>query len=170
MTSPSFDFEAANGVLEQVAQERLRQHDKFGEQNWTDYGPDNPVPLVSEAEVTEAREMCQKAADAGVVSWDLILYEELAEAFAETEPDRLRAELLQVAAVVVAWIEAIDRRAAAADRYAEIRTGLEAENDDVARRQQMSDFVEGSEVPADIGFLPTSEWPKPIDSRFEGGI
>lgn len=36
-----------------------------------------------------------------------------AEALAESDPARLRAELVQVAAVAVCWIEAIDRRATA---------------------------------------------------------
>ena len=36
---------------------------------------------------------------------------ELSEALAETDPTRLRAELLQVAAVAVRWVTAIDERA-----------------------------------------------------------
>jgi hypothetical protein len=34
----------------------------------------------------------------------------VAEALAEDDPTLLRAELIQVAAVAVAWVEAIDRR------------------------------------------------------------
>lgn len=45
-------------------------------------------------------------------AWRHILDEEVAEALAETDPERLRAELVQVAAVAVQWIEALDRRAA----------------------------------------------------------
>ena len=41
-----------------------------------------------------------------------ILAEEVAEVYAESDPDRLRAELIQVAAVCVQWIEAIDGRSA----------------------------------------------------------
>lgn len=36
--------------------------------------------------------------------------EEVLEAFAEADPDRLRAELVQVAAVATKWIQALDRR------------------------------------------------------------
>ena len=35
------------------------------------------------------------------------------EAFAESDPDKLRTELIQVAAVAVAWIESIDRNSEA---------------------------------------------------------
>lgn len=41
-----------------------------------------------------------------------MLLEEVAEAFAESDDARLRAELVQVAAVAQAWIESIDRRSA----------------------------------------------------------
>jgi hypothetical protein len=41
--------------------------------------------------------------------------EEVREAMAESDPAKLRVELVQVAAVSVAWIEALDRRMDAAD-------------------------------------------------------
>ena len=50
----------------------------------------------------------------GSVTFEHILTEEWAEAMAESDPDALRAELVQVAAVAVQWIEAIDIRAAPA--------------------------------------------------------
>lgn len=42
--------------------------------------------------------------------WRTILAEEVYEAFAETDPARLRHELVQVAAVAAAWVEDIDSR------------------------------------------------------------
>lgn len=42
--------------------------------------------------------------------WDLIMMEEVAEAFAETDLEKARAELIQVAAVAISAIENIDRR------------------------------------------------------------
>lgn len=39
-----------------------------------------------------------------------LLREELAEAFMESDPARLREELIQVAAVAVSWVEKIDAR------------------------------------------------------------
>lgn len=48
----------------------------------------------------------------GSITFEQILTEEWAEAIAESDPVKLRAELVQVAAVAVQWIEAIDRRGA----------------------------------------------------------
>lgn len=42
--------------------------------------------------------------------WSLILLEEVYEALAETDLTRLRAELVQVAAVAAAWVRDIDTR------------------------------------------------------------
>lgn len=43
-------------------------------------------------------------------SWMELLREEVAEAFCESDPKRLRDELEQVAALAVAWIEDIETR------------------------------------------------------------
>ena len=48
-------------------------------------------------------------AQIGQCTWLHILREEVFEAFAEDDPAKLRAELIQVAAVAVQWVEAIDR-------------------------------------------------------------
>lgn len=45
-----------------------------------------------------------------VTTWAPVLLEEVFEACEETDPQKLRAELIQVAAVAVAWVESIDRR------------------------------------------------------------
>ena len=39
-----------------------------------------------------------------------LVREEVAEAFAESDPARLREELIQVAALAVSWVEKIDAR------------------------------------------------------------
>ncbi|MER6951259.1 hypothetical protein ABT294_45315 [Nonomuraea sp. NPDC000554] len=51
-----------------------------------------------------------EAAARGELSWRHILHEEVLEAFAEDDPELLRAELVQVAAVAVKWVQALDRR------------------------------------------------------------
>lgn len=106
-------------VLDEIWDERLRQELKFGQQNppvdpirWhvgtlkprTDYG-------ICSAD--ELRIRCNSRAAAGVVSYADILLEEVAEAMDEAaldDTDALRKELIQVAAVAVAWVECIDRR------------------------------------------------------------
>lgn len=91
-------------VLELIAGERLLQDQKWGEQNHIDGTGGNQVTADL------ARMVCQQAAKFGQLTWRQVLDEEVQEAFAESDPARLRAELVQVAAVAVAWIESIDRR------------------------------------------------------------
>lgn len=101
-------------VLGEVLTERGRQDARWGEQNHPDgTGPRVAVGvgLCHADEAAEwARRACQWAARSDDVTWRRVLDEEHAEAIAEDDPARLRAELLQVAAVAVAWVEAIDRR------------------------------------------------------------
>lgn len=97
-----------HGPLAEIADERARQDRKWGEQNHPDGtgGPD------AEIVAGMLKALCQDAGlpDGAGDTWLKILAEEVGEAFDETEWPKLRAELVQVAAVVVAWIEAGDRR------------------------------------------------------------
>lgn len=102
----SGDFDTVDGVLGEIRAERARQHALWGEQNHPD-GTGGPV-MRSEADAMRAR--CQYLAVNGGPDWRAILLEEVYEALAEDEPAKLRKELVQVAAVATAWVEAIDRR------------------------------------------------------------
>lgn len=95
-------------VLEDVAAERARQRARFGRQELADGTGLEPW---DETERDEARLRCDRATLAGSLTWRHVLEEEVAEALAEADPVELRAELVQVAAVAVQWIEALDRRA-----------------------------------------------------------
>lgn len=103
-------------VLAEVLAERARQNARFGRQDHPDgTGPehDNPVRLartVGEA-ADAARQITDRALSRGTVTFAQILTEEAFEALAAANPARLRAELVQVAATAVCWIEALDRRA-----------------------------------------------------------
>lgn len=97
-------------VLADVAEERVHQHRKWGPQNHLDGCGSRSQALLA----MDAREACETAFAAGGGTWAHILSEEVCEAFAESEPLRLREELVHVAAVAVAWCEAIDRRLASA--------------------------------------------------------
>ena len=92
---------------ELIDEERGRQDAKWGEQNHID-GTGYPA-AARQAEV--ARKRCQDAFAEGCGTWALILTEEVREAYAESEPEALRAELIQIAAVAVQWAAAIERRA-----------------------------------------------------------
>ena len=90
-------------VLGDVEAERHRQHGRFGVQNLTD----GTGGARSAGVAGKARRDCDRAAVDGSLSWRHVLVEEVAEAMAETDTASLRAELVQVAAVAVAWLEAL---------------------------------------------------------------
>lgn len=93
-------------VLNEIAAERLRQDEKWGEQNH----PNGTGPTISRLnDVDRARKNCDYARQSGTATWRHILTEEVAEAYVESDRAKLRAELIQVAAVAVAWVESIDR-------------------------------------------------------------
>lgn len=118
--------EKTKQVLDEVAVERIRQTMKHGDQR---HLPDGTGPTgrlvmddvylrrhgVGRADLAEwAKGRTDAAAQQGgdgSVTFEHILTEEWAEAMAESNPARLRAELIQVAAVAVQWVEAIDHRA-----------------------------------------------------------
>lgn len=89
-----------------VARERNAQDAKWGEQNHPD-GTGGPGRV---ANADDARTWTNFHAAEHTLAWADILEEEVAEALAEEDAVKLRAELIQVAAVAMAWIEAIDRR------------------------------------------------------------
>ncbi|GAA4212953.1 hypothetical protein [Microbispora amethystogenes] len=95
-------------ALSDVAAERAAQDAMWGIQEHADgTGP------TYEREADLAKRAVADAAAEGRLTWRQILYEEVLEAFAEDDTDRLRGELIQVAAVAVKWVQDLDRRARA---------------------------------------------------------
>lgn len=97
-----------NAALQQVRDERQRQDAKFPNQTNV---PDGTGGLYRRNSSNRYRKMCDLAFQEGVGSFRDILLEEVYEALAE-EPGSaaLEAELIQVAAVAVKWVEDIRRR------------------------------------------------------------
>lgn len=93
-------------VLMDIDAERNRQDEKWGPQTH----PSGTGSSFWAAQEETAKAVCEVRAERGTITWKDILYEEVAEAFAEGDEARLRAELVQVAAVAAAWAEDIDRR------------------------------------------------------------
>ena len=107
-------------VLADVRTHRAEQRARYGSN--TDL-PDGTGPDVrwlstfpsmscrSSAELIEIR-LRQEYESHGVVapSWMHLVREEVAEAFMESDPVRLREELVQVAALCVSWMETLDAR------------------------------------------------------------
>lgn len=100
-------------VLREVGDERLRQDARWGQVQTCP----NFTPLLTWGRDLRAiyRELLGAARsenDDGIASFESILREEYCEAMLEDDPVKLRAELVQVAAVAVKWVEHIDRRSA----------------------------------------------------------
>lgn len=98
-------------ILDEILTERVRQHQLWGDQTHLPDGTENN--LLTRATRAVAVADCDQATSAGTLTFWHILAEEIAEVRAETNPMRLRAELIQVAAVCLQWIEAIDTKAGA---------------------------------------------------------
>jgi hypothetical protein len=113
-------------VLAEIAAERHRQDGRWGEQNHDSLDPvlrDRPGGCTPQRMAAEygipsaglARAACEQAGQRGPLTWGHIAIEELAEAVEagtlHGDGPRLREELVQTAAVLVAWIQCLDRRA-----------------------------------------------------------
>lgn len=93
--------------------ERAVQDAKWGESNHPDLpaGVKHPCAFFGIPSADAARMYCEDAFRRGTGSNAHILLEEVSEAIeAAHDPANLRAELVQVAAVAMKWIEQIDRR------------------------------------------------------------
>ncbi|NEA21580.1 hypothetical protein G3I70_08560 [Actinomadura bangladeshensis] len=108
-------------ALAEVQAERAR----WGEQNHPDLDPHDIDAVTRHQYAFRAqrwKEFNAQRAETGCevknrnpaavpcTAWDGILLEEVYEALAEEDPVKLRDELIQAAAVAIAWAEAIDRR------------------------------------------------------------
>ncbi len=97
---------APSGVLLDVIEERIRQEVRFPGQHL----PDGTGGYAEEVLAAAAKQATNLAAANGTLTWRDVLREEVHEAFAESDLARLRAELVQVAAVCLRWIEDITSR------------------------------------------------------------
>lgn len=105
-----FTTPGVKDFAEAVDAERQRQWKKWGDQQHPD-GTGLPGDVLR---ADNAREVCDAMAARGETTWRGILAEEVAEAFAETDPEKLLVELDQSAAVIAAWRYDLLRRMAQA--------------------------------------------------------
>lgn len=92
-------------ILGEVIRERAAQDALFGVQDLPD---GTGAGFVSGADWH--RMACDLAFERGEGTYRHVFFEEVFEAAAESDPVKLRAELIQAVAVGVKWLEAIDRR------------------------------------------------------------
>lgn len=102
-------------VLSDVRAERARQFARYGNNEDLDDGTGRDVVWFNEIPAQGAEILLRNAYEAyeaehGKPTFRHLVLEEVAEAMQESNPARLRAELLQVAALAVSWIEKIDSR------------------------------------------------------------
>ena len=105
-------------VNDEVALEMFRQVLKWGIQSHPEYTA-NGVPIASTQPML-AKALCDAKATDGSLSWWDILFEEVLEAYdelnahmlvkKEIDIQKLRTELIQIAAVCCSWVEDIDRK------------------------------------------------------------
>jgi len=106
LTGPDHPRDA---VLDEVWRECNKADEKFG--------PQLSLPDGTTEDWTEQAAVAKRLTDlstrAGKLTWQMILSEEFLAACAEPDVVALRVELVQVAAVAVRWVGAIDKRLAA---------------------------------------------------------
>lgn len=112
--SPTMPTPEVGKVLVDIVEERKRQLKKWGEQDHPSHKGSGSLVAFWQTGgqlANKFRREADAAARRGDLTWLDILLEEVFEAAAEDDVKPLRAELVQVAAVVVAWIENLDRKA-----------------------------------------------------------
>ena len=127
-------------VLGDVKAERARQFARYGSNTDLDDGTGEPwlLPLSLEdprhieASFRTDYEVYEALHD-GKPTWMHLVREEVAEAFAEEDPARLRAEIIQIAALCVSWAEKIDAREFLQAFEADVTPGSE---EDIIRRER----------------------------------
>lgn len=100
-------------VLERVFLERQAQEVRYGGANLTTQSGSGPGTRWLEPYTTDSASTIQEKLrtdyegfeDEAPVTWVHLVREEIAEAFQEDDPARLSAELIQVAALCVSWVE-----------------------------------------------------------------
>lgn len=108
-------------ALVEVLAERRRQDAKWGEQNHPNLSPEHSLTDTAERiaedmgvpSANTARQRVENLAKRGALGYADIALEEFCEAIeaaAEGNDAHLREELIQTAAVLVAWVECVDRR------------------------------------------------------------
>lgn len=100
------DLAPTESVMMDVADEMDRQDAKWGDQS---HLPNGTGSIGYRHLADHYRQVCDAAFESGSAAWNDILLEEVFEALAESDPAKLRAELIQAAAVIVQWVAAIDK-------------------------------------------------------------
>jgi len=96
-------------IFNEIRKERVRQDKKFGLQDHPMINKDIKKEKLEE-DLKKIRFENDFSRPSKGNCWYYIFAEEILEAFSETEPEKQREEMIQVAAVAVAIIECLDRK------------------------------------------------------------
>lgn len=107
-------------ILREVIEERKSQDSKWGEQNWpcldqtllNREGGCTEERMCEEYDIptqTRAKSVVDIKVERGDLTYADIALEEFCEVIGEFDPIKRRAELVQLTAVCIAWLEKIDR-------------------------------------------------------------
>lgn len=105
-------------IFREIKFERIKQDKKWGVQNHPCLDPillnkdTTPQRMCIEYEIpteNRARQLLELAIENGTLSYAHIALEEFTEAVSEFDIHKRRQEIVQLAAVLVAWVEKIDR-------------------------------------------------------------
>lgn len=114
-----FTTPGVRAFAEEIDAERQRQLQKFGEQHHPDMVGDPGTQCDRRGSFAERAAYYREVnSSENTLDWTGILLEEVYEAVAEADPAKIRAELLQVAAVCQAWVHDLDSRTGAAPKPA----------------------------------------------------
>lgn len=100
-----FNREACQSVLNEVLEDRRYRRTYYGERNF----PDGTGEFY-EPEFRSADRGVRYQREQGTLAWRDLLMRAAIGATCQTDPEDLRDELVELASLVVEWIEAIDRR------------------------------------------------------------
>ena len=101
----AFDSKACQIVLDEVLDDRRFTHSYHNERNL----PDGTGEFYAPEALRAARNVTQQRKQ-GSLTWRDLMIDEAIRATCQTDPEDLRDELVELASLVVEWIEAIDRR------------------------------------------------------------
>ena len=96
-----------NRIIADLEDELGRAHAKHGSQSLPLGTRNGGMNLVWRR---QAQASCDRATREGTLTWMHVIEEELAESACEEDPEKFRAELIQVAAMAVKAIKDLDER------------------------------------------------------------
>lgn len=98
-------------IFEEIQTERVRQEEKWGEQDWklVNHQIKDKEAYYKIPTEEKAKEVCDGRMSDGNASWADIILEEFCEVVYAKDKEEMRKELVQMIAVSVAALESLDR-------------------------------------------------------------